>query len=105
MRTSVSEPDGPDVVTEADGVRRSRLATSGSSRRSIRCWSIIVTLAGVCASLSGARDAVMTIWSVSIGNAGIGVLLLTNMSSQRDPPAHRSRTHAPRLVPAGETDD
>jgi hypothetical protein len=31
-----------------------------------------VTLAGVCDSLSDAREAVMTIWSVSMGNAGMG---------------------------------
>jgi hypothetical protein len=33
--------------------------------------SIIVTLAGVFASASGTREAVITIWSVSMGNAGI----------------------------------
>jgi hypothetical protein len=32
---------------------------------------MMVTLAGVCAWLSGAREAVMTIWSVSMGSAGI----------------------------------
>ena len=37
----------------------------------MRCGSIIVTLAGVCASGSGAREAVMTIWSVSMGSAGM----------------------------------
>jgi hypothetical protein len=35
------------------------------------CWSMIVTLAGVCASCWGAREAVMTIWSVSMGSAGM----------------------------------
>ena len=58
--------------TAADGVSRSSAASRGSSRRSIRCWSMMVTLAGVCASLSGAREAVMTIWLVSMGNAGMG---------------------------------
>ena len=37
----------PEVATAADGVSRISAATSGSSRRSIRCWSMIVTLAGV----------------------------------------------------------
>jgi len=71
IRTSVSEPPGPEVATAADGVSRIRALTSGSSSRSIRCWSMSVTLAGVFASRSGAREAVMTIWSVAIGNAGI----------------------------------
>ena len=61
MRTSVSEPDGPIVVTEDDGIRRSRPSTSGSSSRSMRSRSMIVTLAGDCVSGSGERDAVMTI--------------------------------------------
>ena len=95
-----SEPAGPDVVTAADGVRRTSAARRGSSRRSIRCWSMMVTLAGVCAALSGAREAVMTIWLLSMGSAGMSVLLLTNMSSQGGKSAH-----APRLVPAEETDD
>jgi hypothetical protein len=32
---------------------------------------MIVTLAGVVTSLSGAREAVITIWSVAMGNAGM----------------------------------
>ena len=71
MRTSVNDPAGPEVATAAEGVSRNSALTSGSSSRSIRWRSMIVTLAGVCASLSGARDAVMTIWSVLIGNAGM----------------------------------
>jgi membrane protein required for beta-lactamase induction len=94
------------VATAADGVRRSSAPNKGSSSRSILCWSIMVTLAGVCASLCGAREAVMTIWLLSMGSAGMNVLLLTNLSSQRDAPPHRdSLAHAPRLDPAEETDD
>jgi hypothetical protein len=37
----------------------------------MRFLSMMLTLAGDFASLSGARDAVMTIWPVSIGNAGM----------------------------------
>src|SRR5438309_9989361 len=66
---------------------------------------MIATRAGVCASVSGTRDAVMTIWSVSTGNAGMIILLLTNLSSQRDALAEVSEAHAPRLDPAEETDD
>src|SRR4051794_17586630 len=66
---------------------------------------MIVTLAGVRDSCSGAREVVMTIWSVSMGNAGMGILLLTNLSSQRDRCLRGSGAHAPRLVPAEETDD
>ena len=44
---------------------------SGSPRRLMRFLSMIVTLAGDLASLSGAREAVTTIWLVSIGGAGI----------------------------------
>jgi len=33
------------------------------------------------------------------------ILLLTNLSSQRDAPHGCGDAHAPRLVPAGETDD
>jgi hypothetical protein len=61
MRTSVNEPAGPEVATAADGLRRSSEPISGSSKCCIVCWSMIVTLAGVCAALSGAREAVMTI--------------------------------------------
>ena len=60
---------------------------------------------GRLASASGAREAVMTIWSVSMGSAGMCILLLTNLSSQRDRRSLRRRAHAPRLVPAEETDD
>ena len=38
MRTSVSEPAGPEVVTAAEGVSRNRAGSSGSPRRSIRSW-------------------------------------------------------------------
>src|SRR5690348_16586821 len=105
MRTSVSEPDGPDVATAAEGVKRSSALMSGSSRRSISVPSMMVTLAGVCACVSGARDAVMTIWLVSMGNAGMRVLLLTNVPSQRIAWPRGSAAHAPRLDPAEETDD
>src|SRR5690242_21964408 len=105
MRTSVNDPPGPDVATAAEDVRRSSVLISGSSSRSTRCSSMIVTLAGVRASLSGARDAVMTIWLVSMGNAGMKFLLSTNMSSRRDAPRPGGLTHAPRLDPAEETDD
>src|SRR5882757_2121985 len=96
MRISVSDPAGPDVATAADGVRRRRALIMGSARRSMRCWSIIVTLAGVFASGWGARDAVMTIWSVSMIGTGMDILLLTNMSSQKDVPPHDST--APRTT-------
>src|SRR6185369_9051645 len=77
MRISVSDPAGPDVATAADGVRRSRALTMGSPRCSIRCWSMIVTLAGVFTACSGARDAVTTIWLVSMIGTGMEILLLT----------------------------
>jgi hypothetical protein len=66
---------------------------------------MIVTLAGDRDSGSGAREAVMTIWSVGMGNTGIFILLLTNLSSQRDARPEGSEAHAPRLDPAEETDD
>jgi hypothetical protein len=59
------------VVTARDGVRRNKLAASGSPRRLMRFLSMMVTLAGDLASLSGAREAVTTIWLVSMGNAGM----------------------------------
>src|SRR4051794_6036565 len=105
MRTSVSEPAGPEVDTDAEGASRSRVLISGSPRRSMRLASMMVIAAGVVTSCSGAREAVMTIWLVSMGSAGMAILLLTNLSSQRDAPPCGSGTHAPRLVPAGETDD
>jgi hypothetical protein len=36
---------------------------------------MIVTLAVVWASVCGARDAVITIWSMSMGNPGLKILL------------------------------
>jgi hypothetical protein len=66
---------------------------------------MIITLAGVCVSLSGEREAVMTIWSVSMNVAGMRILLLTNLSSQRGAPIDGSGPTPPRLDPAGETDD
>src|SRR6476661_8549830 len=71
MRTSVSEPAGPDVATAADGVRRRNDAISGSPRSSISDWPMMVTLAAVSACCSGAREAVMTIGLGSMGNAGM----------------------------------
>jgi len=35
----------------------------------------------------------------------MGILRLAIMPSQRDSPLHQRRAHAPRLVPAEETDD
>jgi hypothetical protein len=46
----------------------------------------------------------MTIWLVSIGVTGMNFLLLTK-SSRRIRRQAGSGTHAPRLVPAEETDD
>src|SRR4051794_9992385 len=100
IRTSVSEPAGPKVEIEADGARRSRAGINGSPSRSIRLRSMMTMLAGERDCCSGAREAVMTIWLVSIGSAGMLILLLTNLSSQR-----AARPTPPRLVPAGETDD
>jgi hypothetical protein len=40
-----------------------------------------------------------------MGNTGIFILLLTNLSSQRDARPEGSEAHAPRLDPAEETDD
>src|SRR3954451_21143444 len=85
-------------VTEADGVRRNRSATNGWSRRSISLSSMIVTLAGLRVSLSGTREAVMTIWSVSTGNAGIGSLSIDELSRHRGISREGGRAHAP---PAG----
>src|SRR5215218_3413033 len=82
MRTSVSDPAGPEVEIDAEGTSRTKALTSGSSSRSMRVASMIVTLAGVSASGSGAREAVMTISFVSIGVTGMAILLLTNVSSQ-----------------------
>src|SRR3954468_8764718 len=64
-----------------------------------------VTLAAESSRFSGSRDAGMTIWSVGIGRMGMIILLLTNLPSQRDRRLTGSRAHAPRLVPAEETDD
>jgi hypothetical protein len=48
----------------------------------------------------------MTIWFMSIGNAGMDPLLLTNLSSQRIAAALMAAVPTPpQLVPAGETDD
>src|SRR5213075_1291058 len=72
----------------------------GSPSRSMRCWSMTVALAGDRASCSGVRDAVMTIWSVSMGVTGISrILLLTNLSSQE---GHALRSMAD---PGRETND
>src|SRR5256885_15728977 len=106
MRTSVSDPAGPDVATATEGDKRSRAGTSGSPSRSSFFLSTMVALAGLRASCSGAREAVITIWSVSMGVTGMRVLLLTNLPSQRDaPPVRRCLAHAPPLDPARETDD
>ena len=87
---------GPEVATAADGVSRSRAGTSGSPSRSISLPVDDGDAGGAfCASGSGARDAVMTIWSVWIGNAGMFILLLTNLPSQRDAPP-RQRGPRPR---------
>src|SRR5215218_5464810 len=96
MRTSVSDPAGPEVEIDAEGTSRTKALTSGSSSRSMRVASMIVTLAGVSASGSGAREAVMTIPLLSIGVTGMAILLLTNMSSQEGAPS------VPWLVPAGK---
>ncbi len=75
---------GRMLATATDGVRRSRAGTSGWPSRSISSWSITVRLAGLRASACGARDEVMTIWSLSMGYAGMVILLLTTLPSQRD---------------------
>ena len=46
----------------------------------------------------------MTICELSIGNAGMASSV-DELSSQRDARPQGSETHAPRLVPAEETDD
>ena len=71
MRTSVSEPAGPDVATAADGVSRSRAA----DQRLAEALDPLLVDDGdagraFAPPLPGAREAVMTIWSVSMGSDG-----------------------------------
>src|SRR4051812_21697045 len=99
MRTSVSDPAGPELDTAAEGTRRISERARGSSSLSILVGSMMVTLAGVRASSSGARDAVMTIWSVTMGVTGMKDLLLTTCRHKRGMPS------APWLIPATETND
>ena len=75
IRVSVREPAGPDVATAAEGTRRRKAAARGSPNRSISSWSMMVMLAAVEDCSSGVREAVMTIWSVLMGKAGMGILL------------------------------